>query len=199
MGVMMMSATKSKNILILNGSPRKQGNTAVLLNWLEEALTRQNQPYQRYDLYHLQIKGCAHCNACRKNVTEPACAIKDDAEQILEEMVNTNIIVMASPIYCWSFSGCMSSLHDRMYSLGKHEMGAKSLLADKKMVGLFTSGGDAFDGMQYCVGALKDLCAWGGMNYLATVGAVKCSTPEELKLRKNLQQEIIELAMKLSR
>jgi len=182
-----------KSILILNGSPRKKGNTAVLTSWLEEELKQRKYEFMRYNLYDMQFKGCSHCNACTKVIENPGCILSDEANKILDAITTANVIVMASPIYCWSFSGCMSALHDRMYCLFKNEIGGTSLIANKKFVGMFTSASDAFSGMQYCDAALKEMCLWGHANYLGTIGATKCTTPEDLKLRKSIQQEIVEL------
>ena len=186
----------TKNVLILNGSPRKNGNTEVLVNWLEEGLNQINYKFKRYDLYTMQFKGCSHCNACRKIIDRHGCVLQDDAKGVLDAITQANVFVMASPIYCLSFSGCMSALHDRMYCLFKNEIGAKSLLTDKKILGVFTGAGDAFSGMQYCDAALKEICLYGKADYLDTIGAAKCTTPEELRLRSDLQREIIELIAK---
>lgn len=186
----------ANSILVLNGSPRKHGNTAVLINWLEEELKQKNYKFMRYDLYTMQFKGCSHCNVCKKIIDHHGCVLQDDAIKILDAITNADVIAIASPIYCWSFSGCMSAFLDRMYCLFKNEIGGNSLLTDKKMVGIFTSAGDAFSGMQYCDAALKEICLWGNANYLGTVGATKCTTPENLKLQKNMQNEIIELITK---
>jgi len=186
-----MVSNNAKSVLILNGSPRENGNTAVLINWLEEALRQQNCAFSRYDLYHLNIKGCSHCNVCKRILNQPGCIIHDDATEILKAITQATVIVMASPIYCWSFSGCMSSLHDRMYCLFKNEIGGKCLFAGKKMLGMFSSAGDAFSGMQYCDAALKEICLYGGANYIGTIAATKCDTPDNLLLRKELQQEIV--------
>ena len=188
-----MTNRKEIKTLILNGSPRKSGNTAVLIHWVEEELRKKNYAYMRYDLYDMQFKGCSHCNACKKKLRNSGCVLQDDAINILDEIIQADLVVMASPIYCWSFSGCMSTLHDRMYCLFKNEVGGKSLLANKKIIGIFTSAGDAFAGMQYCDAALKEMCLWGSANYVGTVAAVKCKTPDKLKLRKDLRLEIAKL------
>jgi len=135
-----------KHILILNGSPRPNGNTATLINWLKNALQNGELIVSQHDLYPLNFKGCKHCDACKKISENPACILQDDFTPILENIVAANIIVIASPIYCWSFSGCMSTALDRFYCLFKQN--SPCLFAGKKFVGLFTAGGDYFDGME---------------------------------------------------
>lgn len=187
-----------QNFLLLNGSPRKNGNTAVLVKSVEEALTKHKQKFSRYDLYDLNIKGCSHCNACKKIADKPACIIKDDAIEILDAMTKADVIFMFSPVYCWSFTGCLSSLHDRMYCLFKTEIGAPSLIANKKIIGAFTAGGEAFDGMQYCVGALRDITQYGNAEYYRTISAPLCTTPEELKSRTDLKKMISSVIIDLT-
>lgn len=179
-----------KKFLLLNGSPRKHGNTAVLVKWVEDALSKHKAEFSRYDLYDLNIKGCSHCDACKKIADKPGCIIKDDAIEILEAMTKADVIFMFCPVYCWSFTGCLSSLHDRMYCLFKTEIGAPNLIANKKIIGAFTAGGEAFDGMQYCVGALRDITQYGNAEYLTTISAPLCTTPEELQSRHEIKQKL---------
>jgi multimeric flavodoxin WrbA len=179
----------SKTAIILNGSPRRHGNTAVLVKWLEEALQGQQWATRTHNLYALNFRGCAHCDACKKVFDSHGCALRDDLNPILNEILQADLIVVASPIYCWATSGCMSAALERFYAFSKEER-ALSLLKGKKMLGAFTSGGDYFDGMELCVAMLKQLCGYCEVSYAATIAAANCTTPYELSQRSTLQQDI---------
>ena len=63
------------NTVILNGSPRSNGNTMVLINLFEKALKQKKYKFVRHDLYRLQIKGCAlriAMHARRLNINQVA-------------------------------------------------------------------------------------------------------------------------------
>ena len=181
---------KQKNILILNGSPRKKGNTAVLVEMLEKAV--QKHQVKHYDLYTMKIKGCSHCDACKKVADQPGCIIQDDFNVVLDEMLRADVIVIASPIYCWSFSGCVGSALDRFYAYVKKDY--RLILEGKKIVGVFTSGGDHFEGMELCVAALKAISNFLNSTYIGSLVAANCSTPTELRQRKNLAVDAKTLA-----
>lgn len=167
----------TKNIIILNGSPRPKGNTAAIIDLFQNAVIEQKHTIKKYDLYKLNMRGCAHCDACTKIIDAPGCVLKDDFTAILNELVQADVIVIASPVYCWSVSGCMSTALDRFYAFGSL---GKFLLAHKKVIGIFSGGGDAFDGMELCVTMLKHFCEWAKMQYVGTVAVPNCTVPEEI-------------------
>ena len=180
----------NKTAVILNGSPRKHGNTAVVTQWFVDALEQNHYAIKKYDLYNLKFQGCAHCNVCKKDSSKPNCVLNDDFVPILEQLFAAEKIIIISPVYCWSVSGCMSAALDRFYALFKDNL---SLIANKKIIGAFTAGGDHFQGLELCVAMLKHLCDFGNAKYIGILAAANCSDPKELNGRKALQQEVLQL------
>lgn len=180
-----------KHATILNGSPRQRGNTAVLINWLERSLQKNRWEVSTYNLYQLTFKGCSHCDACKKIVTAPGCILHDDFNPILANIQHTDLLVLASPVYCWTVSGCLSAALDRFYAFFKYRGdNITSLIKGKKIIGILTSGGDHFDGMDLCISMLKQLCAHGNAEYTKTIAATNCTNPKKLLKRSELQKEI---------
>lgn len=169
--------------VVLFGSPRPSGNTAAACALLERALARRFR-IQRYDLYRMDFRGCAHCDGCKRDDRGPACRLRDDFGPALEAIAAARVVVVASPVYCWSVSGCTSAALDRLYCCFK-DSGA-SLLAGKKFLGVFTAGGDAFDGMDLCVAMLQRLCQYGQAEYSGTLAVPECETPADIARRKEL-------------
>lgn len=129
-------------ILTLLGSPRKNGNTATVLNSFEE-LARNHFQVERIHVPDATIRGCLGCDACQKKLNEPGCVQKDDAAQIFTQMLAADIIVYASPVYAWDFTAQMKALLDRHYCLVKWNTGSESLslLEGKRAMLLCTCGG----------------------------------------------------------
>jgi multimeric flavodoxin WrbA len=186
----------NKSAIILNGSPRSHGNTAVIVQWLSDSLAKHDWHINLHNLYNLNIKGCSHCNKCKSIQETPGCVIRDDLIAILNQLAASDLIVIASPVYCWKVSGCMSATLDRFYSLFKDD---HSLIKGKPVMGAFTSGGDHFEGMQLCVAMLKMLCNYGGAKYAGTIAAANCTLPEELKQREALRKEVSTLVEQVSK
>jgi multimeric flavodoxin WrbA len=186
-------APNKSKIVVLNGSPRKQGNTVQALHFLEKELSPRAQ-IQRHDLYAMKYRGCSHCDGCKKNKALPGCKLKDELQKPLADILQAEGIVVASPVYCWSVSGCLSAALDRFYCLFREE---QSLLQGKKIASVFTAGGDAFDGMELCVEMMKKLSLFGGASYVGTLTAASCTSPEEIARRRDLKKAAQQLAKNL--
>jgi multimeric flavodoxin WrbA len=188
----------TKTAVILNGTPRAHGNTAVLVKWIEDALKERQWTTTTHNLYQLNFKGCSHCNACRNVMDKIGCVLKDDLQDILNNILRADAIIVASPVYCWAVSGCTSAALDRFYAFFKEVNGEiASLLKGKKVIGAFSSGGDHFDGMELCVAMMKQLCLLGGLEYITTIAAPHCTTPQELLTRSALKEQIVQNIAKL--
>jgi multimeric flavodoxin WrbA len=110
----------SENILILNGSPRKKGNTAYLIERLIEGI-RENHPAAAVEVVNLhtsKIGPCRACDACRKEGREGQfCAFQDDMAPLYGKVLQADSIVFASPIYWFTVSAQMKLFIDRLYGL----------------------------------------------------------------------------------
>jgi multimeric flavodoxin WrbA len=100
----------SKNILILNGSPRKGGNSDLLCGKLTEGALESGHAVRQIYLQDCTIGGCRACYACQKT---GSCIQKDDMGEILAEMKKADVLVLASPVYFYSVSAQMKLLIDR--------------------------------------------------------------------------------------
>ena len=169
-------------ITTLLGSAKKQGNTATVLGWVEEELKSMGHDVERISLNNKSIGGCLGCAKCKENPEAIACVQKDDAIDILETMISSDVVLFASPVYFWGFSSQIKALIDRGYSLvtNYHQPGHTSLMEGKR-IGLLVTGAGAYEenaeGMFVAFDRIIDflLAAKSGELY---VGG--CSTPSEL-------------------
>lgn len=102
-------------ILILLGSPKRNGNTAKVLDMLENELIKDGHKIERVNIIDYKINGCKGCTACIKEKKEPNCIQNDDAKIIFDKMMLTDLIVYATPVYAHSFPAQMKTLIDRHY------------------------------------------------------------------------------------
>ena len=139
-----MGGSKLKIITLL-GSARKKGNTATVLGWVEEELRSLGHDVERIYLNNKSMGGCQGCAKCRENADEIACIQNDDVIAIMEQMILSEVILFASPIYFWGFSSQIKTVIDRGYSLvtNYHKPGHTSLLEGKR-IGLLVTGGGAY-------------------------------------------------------
>lgn len=92
---------KMKKVIILNGSPRKNFNTAQMLKEAEKGAQSTGAKTEYFDLYDYNFKGCVSCLACKRtgSKTNGLCAQKDDITPILEKCLGADAVIMGSPIY----------------------------------------------------------------------------------------------------
>lgn len=108
----------SKNILILNGSPRIKGNTALLCDAFTEGAKSAGHGVTRFDLQKMDIHGCLGCMKGGKDPASP-CVQKDGMEMIYPAYRNADLVVLASPMYYWSVSSQLKAAFDRLFAVAE--------------------------------------------------------------------------------
>ncbi|MBU1735223.1 MAG: flavodoxin family protein [Verrucomicrobia bacterium] len=110
----------NKEILILSGSPKKDGNTATLVDWFAEGARSKGARVEIVRTAFLKYKssGCTSCRACQK-LAGYECVINDEARPVLAKMAKVDVIVMATPLYFFGASAQLKRVFDRMFSLYK--------------------------------------------------------------------------------
>ena len=101
------------NILILSGSPRKAGNTELLV----EAFVKGAAEHHHMEIVSVRdykVNPCLGCNACFK--TNGICAQKDDVSAIYEKMSQADMLVIASPVYFYGISAQLKAVIDRFHN-----------------------------------------------------------------------------------
>ena len=105
-----------KKIYAVNGSPRKNGNTAQLLQKALEGAAGAGAEVKLIQLADLDFSGCRSCFACKKLANPaPGCVLKDDLAEILKELLQSDGIIMGSPIYFGAESGLCRNFLERLF------------------------------------------------------------------------------------
>lgn len=112
--------TGLNKILILNGSPKKNGNTTKLVSWFSAEARAKGASVKIVCAASLvsKVNGCTSCRACQKSA-KYECVIKDDVNDVLKEMQKADVIVFATPLYFYGPSAQLKLIIDRMFSLYK--------------------------------------------------------------------------------
>ena len=111
----------SKKIVILNGSPRLNGNTKGLIAAFSEGAESRGHKVTCFDLQTMNIKGCLGCFGGGKDKNSP-CVQKDDMQKIYPAYMAADIVVLASPMYYWGFSGQLKCAFDRLFAVAECNM-----------------------------------------------------------------------------
>lgn len=103
-----------KNVLILEGSPRCNGNSAILSEEFAHGAEESGCSVEKIRVAGKKIAGCLGCNACYRN--GGTCVQKDNMAEIRQKMLEADVIVLASPIYFYSMTSQIKALIDRTYA-----------------------------------------------------------------------------------
>ncbi|UCG59943.1 MAG: flavodoxin family protein [Phycisphaerales bacterium] len=163
------------------GSPKKNGNTAKVLGLFEEQIA-QDHNVDRITVATSSIKGCLGCHACQKVPDEPGCVQKDDALPIFERMMSSDVVIYASPLYCWGFSSQMKALLDRHFCLvtGYGTPDYKSLVQDKNVALLVTCAGPVENNTDLIQTMFDRMSDWGQCNVIGKYVVPFCTTPDAI-------------------
>ncbi|MGO9556070.1 MAG: flavodoxin family protein [Syntrophobacteraceae bacterium] len=102
------------NIVCLLGSPREKGNSAAIANRFCSTAQGLGAEVKTFTLNNLKYRGCQGCMACKTKLDR--CALSDDLTEVLEAVRETDVLVLASPVYFWDISSQLKSFIDRTYS-----------------------------------------------------------------------------------
>lgn len=169
-------------ITILEGSPRKKGNTARVLGWVEAELENLGHDVERIYLHSKHLNGCLACQKCKETADAVGCIQKDDVPGILEKMIDSQAVVFSSPLYFWGFSAQIKAVIDRTYSLytGYHQPGHASLV-DGQRQALLATGAGPFD--NNAEGMFDAFRRMQGPHKAVNAGELfvgACTTPDQL-------------------
>ena len=159
----------SKNILILLGSAREDGNSTRLAYAFADAASACGHAVQSIRVPALEISPCDGCNECWKPASTP-CAIRDDMDSVYPLLRAADVIVFATPLHFYSWSSPIKMLVDRMYCLAPER---KHSLAGTATLLLATAADDrpaAFAGLKATYRLVADFMKWKPMGEILVAG-----------------------------
>lgn len=118
-------AIREMKVVVINGSPRKNFNTATLLQRAMDGIEQAGGEVQYENLYEYDFTGCRSCFACKVkgSKTNGLCAIRDGIRPLLEACLQADALLFGSPIYYDNISGMMRSFLERLwYPLDANKM-----------------------------------------------------------------------------
>lgn len=165
-----------KKILILNGSPRKNGKTNSLVKAFTEGAESAGHEVRDLYLTGMNIHGCLACEACSRN--GGTCVQRDDMDRVNEAYEWADVVVFASPMFWGTFSGQLKTTVDRLYAV-QNKLGYDH---KKETALIMTARGSYYDMSLDFYSIFTDILGW--KNHGTILGAGK--EEEARKLGANL-------------
>jgi multimeric flavodoxin WrbA len=108
--------------LIILGSPRKQGNTDLLLNKIQQGLNEAGCTFEQICLNNLKIRPCQACGGCDKT---GVCVIQDDMQDLYPKIDIADVIIIGSPIYFYNVTAQTKAFIDRTQAMWSRKYNLK--------------------------------------------------------------------------
>lgn len=157
-----------KKIVILNGSPRKRGNTSALAAEFARGAKEAGHTVTEFFLDGMDIHGCKGCFGGHSS-RECPCVQKDDMAQIYPVVKECDVIVLATPLYYWNMSGQIRTAVDRLFAL---EEGDGNLLRghDRSSALLMAAEGHGFEDVLTYYDHLMEHLRWKNLGHVLAGG-----------------------------
>ena len=169
-------------ILVLNGSPTRDGNTVALVNAFKEGAESKGNEVTVLNVAHKKVNGCLSCNYCH-GAGNGKCVQQDDMQEIYPHLQEAEMIVFASPIYYFTMSAQLEAVVQRFYAIN-HPPKAKysALLLSSYSPGVYTAS----------IAQYKDMIGYMGITDKGIVVADNSTnkTPTKLAEARGLGESI---------
>ena len=106
----------SKKIVVLTGSPRRNGNSSAMAAAFAEAAAAKGHTVVRYDAASLRVAGCRACGTCG-STGKPCTFDDDDFNRIAPDLLSADVLVFAMPVYWYTMPAQIKAVIDRTYAL----------------------------------------------------------------------------------
>ena len=109
------------NVIAINGSPRKNGNSAAMLDAAVKGALENGASCERIDLFDLDYKGCVSCFGCKLLGGESfgKCAQRDALTPVLDKILSADVLLLAAPLYFGETPGAVRNLLERLWFPGQ--------------------------------------------------------------------------------
>jgi multimeric flavodoxin WrbA len=190
-----MQKPETRRVLGIVGSPRRGGNTEILVDQVLLGAEEAGAITEKAILAELDIAPCEACAACEDT---GECTIADDMEDLLQKMAGSDIWVLGTPVYWWGPSAQFKLFLDRWYS--------KSFLAEDKamfkgrrIIVAIAMGDSDQATARHTVGMLSDAISYLEAELFGTVLAPGVSDAGEVRQRSDVLAEAHRLGMEAVR
>ena len=173
------------NVLILKGSPRREGNSSILADQVAAGVKEAGGQVESVCLHELEIQPCDACDTCQNGDID--CVIEDDMQELYPKVRAADAVVYASPIYWFSVSAQLKLFIDRCYAMSDDSDDSTTYdLTGKKIGVVLTYGGDdPYDsGATNAIRMFQDMFRYIGAEIVDTVYG---SAMEEGEIKENAE------------
>ncbi|MGY5880881.1 MAG: flavodoxin family protein [Candidatus Thorarchaeota archaeon] len=176
-------------ILVTNGSPRKGGNTEILLDAMIAGAQEAGATISTVELRSLDVSPCRACDACKRT---GICVQKDDMNDLIPGMEESEVWILGTPVYWWGPTAQLKAFIDRWYGISRDVFkGRKAVL----VIPLESSNPKT---AQHVLGMFDDIFGYLGMKQIGTLLAPGVHERGEVKEQSDLIEEATKIGKSIA-
>jgi multimeric flavodoxin WrbA len=176
-------------ILVVNGSPRKGGNTETLLDTMISAAADSGSGITKVNLRNLDVTPCRGCDSCKKT---GICIQRDDMRDLVSKMKKSDVWVLGTPVYWWGPTAQLKAFIDRWYGVNR------DIFKNRRVALVIPLESGNPKTAQHVLGMFEDIFEYLGMNQIGTLLAPGIHERGEVKKHPNLIENAIELGKSIA-
>jgi len=174
-----MTELDRKHVLGIVGSPRRGGNTEVLVGAALRGAEEAGALVEKVLLSRLDISPCLACDACRDT---GECVQQDDMAELLEKMQHSQVWVLGTPVYYFGPTAQFKAFLDRWY------IGRSEAFTGRRVVLTIPFEDSSINTARHTVGILSDSLAWKKAELFATVLAPGVAGPGNVRRHPDIME-----------
>lgn len=186
-------------IVTLLGSPRPKGNSTAIARHFCEAAEKLGADVKSFSLNKLKYRGCQACMTCKTKLEK--CILKDDLAQVLDAIRETDILVLAAPVYYGDVSSQLKAFIDRTFSYLVPDFITSSnpsrLAPGKKLVFILAQGDPDENRFNDIYPRYEDFFKWYGFDDNNLIRACGVYDKGDAESRQDVMQLAEDTAAKL--
>ena len=176
-------------ILVVNGSPRKGGNTEILLDAIRSGAQEAGATISTVNLRILEVLPCRACDACKKT---GKCIQKDDMHDLIAKMEECDVWILGTPVYWWGPTAQLKAFIDRWYGVDR------AIFKNRRFALVIPLGSSNPKTAQHVLGMFDDISAYLGMKQIGTLLAPGVYERGDALKRSDLLEEATELGKSIA-
>ena len=180
----------SKKIVVITGSPRKNGNSFAMTDAFIDAVKKNGHTVTRFDAAAKKVEGCRACDTCFTK--GKACSFDDDFNEIAPFIEEADAIIFTMPLYWYSFPAQIKAVIDKLYSFCV----AEKKIAGKDCAALVCCEEDDASVMDGIIGPCKYITKLLEWNYIGEVLVTGVHHPGDINKTDGLSR-VAEFASKI--
>ncbi len=177
-----------KKLLMVNGSPRKNGSDTVICNAIADMAKKYDYESETVYVNDLDIRGCQACMACKST---GSCVQNDRMNEMIDRIKDSDMVLFAMPVYFGAESAQMKTFIDRLYPIFK-EMGTVPDMGKLKKASVVATCGAPDGNMTYGSIISRYMHVLKSMGIVDVSGAVIPGADPETLLEKEFVKDFLD-------